>query len=57
MPLKYLKSKGSIIFKDAGSSAIVPLNLLYVSDTEMRWFEYQGQGTETYNFVQIIKIY
>lgn len=57
VPLKYLKSKGSIIFKDAGSSAIVPLNLLYVSDTEMRWFEYQGQGTETYSSVQIIKIY
>lgn len=57
IPLKYLKSKGSIIFKDAGSSSIIPLNLLYVSDTEMRWFEYQGQGTETYSSVQVIKIY
>lgn len=57
VPLKYLKSKRSIIFKDAGSSSIIPLNLLYVSDTEMRWFEYQGQGTETYSAVQVIKIY
>lgn len=57
IPLKYLKSKGQIVFKDAGSSAIVPLNLLYVSDTEMRWFEYQAQGAETYTAVQVVKIY
>lgn len=52
LPLKYLKSKGSLTFKDSGT----PINILYVSDTQIRWFEYQGQGTETYTSVTIVKI-
>ena len=52
LPLKYLKSKGSLTFKDSGT----PINILYVSDTQIRWFEYQGQGAETYTSVTIVKI-
>ncbi len=52
LPLAYLKSKGSLTFKDSGT----PINILYVSDTQIRWFEYQGQGTETYTSVTIVKI-
>ena len=52
LPLAYLKSKGSLTFKDSGT----PINILYVSDTQIRWFEYQGQGAETYTSVTIVKI-
>ena len=52
LPLTYLKSKGSLTFKDSGT----PINILYVSDTQIRWFEYQGQGAETYTSVTIVKI-
>ena len=52
LPLAYLKSKGSLTFKGSGT----PINILYVSDTQIRWFEYQGQGTETYTSVTIVKI-
>lgn len=52
IPLAYLKSKGSLTFKDSGT----PINILYVSDTQIRWFEYQGQGAETYTSVTIVKI-
>ena len=52
LPLAYLKSKGSLTFKDSGT----PINILYVSDTQIRWFEYQGQGTETYTSVTIVRI-
>ena len=52
LPLKYLKSKGSLTFKDSGT----PINILYVSDTQIRWFEYQGSGAETYSSVTIVKI-
>jgi hypothetical protein len=52
LPLKYLKSKGSLTFKDSGT----PINILYVSDTQIRWFEYQGQGAETYTSVTIVRI-
>ena len=52
LPLAYLKSKGSLTFKDSGT----PINILYVSDTQIRWFEYQGQGAETYTSVTIVRI-
>lgn len=52
IPLAYLKSKGSLTFKDSGT----PINILYVSDTQIRWFEYQGQGAETYTSVTIVRI-
>lgn len=52
LPLAYLKSKGSLTFKDSGT----PINILYVSDTQIRWFEYQGQGAETYTSATIVKI-
>ncbi len=52
LPLAYLKSKGSLTFKDSGT----PINILYVSDTQIRWFEYQGQGAETYTSVAIVRI-
>jgi len=52
LPLAYLKSKGSLTLKDSGT----PINILYVSDTQIRWFEYQGQGAETYTSVTIVKI-
>lgn len=52
IPLAYLKSKKSLTFKDSGT----PINILYVSDTQIRWFEYQGQGAETYTSVTIVKI-
>lgn len=52
LPLKYLKSKGSLTFKDSGT----PINILYVSDTQIRWFEYQGSGAETYSSATIVKI-
>ena len=52
LPLAYLKSKGSLTFKDSGT----PINILYVSDTQIRWFEYQAQGAETYTSVTIVKI-
>lgn len=52
IPLAYLKSKKSLVFKDGD----VPFNILYVSDTQIRWFEYQGQGAETYTSVTIVKI-
>ena len=52
LPLAYLKSKGSLTFKDGGT----PINILYVSDTQIRWFEYQGQGAESYTSVTIVKI-
>ena len=52
LPLKYLKSKGSLTFKDSGT----PINILYVSDTQIRWFEYQGQGTEKYSSATIVRI-
>ena len=52
LPLKYLKSKGSLTFKGSGT----PINILYVSDTQIRWFEYQGQGAETYTSVTIVRI-
>ena len=52
LPLTYLKSKGSLTFKDSGT----PINILYVSDTQIRWFEYQGSGAETYSSATIVKI-
>ena len=52
LPLAYLKSKGSLTFKDSGT----PINILYVSDTQIRWFEYQGSGAETYSSATIVKI-
>jgi len=52
LPLKYLKSKGSLTFKDSGT----PINILYVSDTQIRWFEYQGSGAETYSSATIVRI-
>ena len=52
VPLRYLKTKGELIFKDNDT----PFNLLYVSDTQIRWFEYQGSGAETYSAVTIVKI-
>ena len=52
LPLKYLKSKGSLMFKDSGTS----INVLYVSDTQIRWFEYQGQGAESYSSATIVRI-
>ena len=52
LPLAYLKSKGSLTFKDSGT----PINILCVSDTQIRWFEYQGQGAETYTSVTIVRI-
>ena len=52
LPLTYLKSKGSLTFKDSGT----PINILYVSDTQIRWFEYQGSGAETYSSVTIVRI-
>lgn len=52
VPLAYLKSKGSLMFKDSG----VPFNIIKDSDTSIRWFEYQGQGAETYTSVTIVKI-
>ena len=52
VPLRYLKTKGELIFKDNDT----PFNLLYVSDTQIRWFEYQGAGAETYSAVTIVKI-
>lgn len=52
IPLAYLKSKGSLVFKDSG----VAFNIIKDSDTSIRWFEYQGQGTETYTSVTIVKI-
>ena len=52
LPLKYLKSKGSLMFKDSGT----PINILRVSDTQIRWFEYQGQGAESYSSATIVRI-
>ena len=44
IPLAYLKSKKSLVFKDGA----VPFNILYVSDTQIRWFDVQASGAETY---------
>lgn len=52
IPLNYLGSKSSLMFKDSG----VPFNIIKDSDTSIRWFEYQGQGAETYTSVTIVKI-
>ena len=52
VPLAYLKSKGSLMFKDSGTS----FNIIKDSDTVIRWFEYQGQGAETYTSVTIVRI-
>ena len=52
IPLAYLKSKKSLVFKDGD----VPFNILYVSDTQIRWFDVQASGAETYTSVTIVKI-
>lgn len=52
VPLAYLKSKGSLMFKDSG----IAFNIIKDSDTSIRWFEYQGQGAESYTSVTIVKI-
>ena len=52
IPLAYLKSKKSLVFKDGA----VPFNILYVSDTQIRWFDVQASGAETYTSVTIVKI-
>lgn len=52
IPLAYLKSKGNLVFKDSG----VPFNILYVSDTQIRWFDIQASGAESYTSVTIVKI-
>lgn len=52
IPLAYLKSKKSLVFKDGD----VPFNILYVSDTQIRWFDVQASGAETYTSVTIVRI-
>ena len=52
IPLNYLGSKSSLMFKDSG----VPFNIIKDSDTSIRWFEYQGSGAETYSSATIVKI-